>query len=202
MIAAVHEALAPLGLSVARIVLQPDPFDCLLWPGAESQIRCQPATIPGTAMHGWVTFTGSDKVAAVSLSFQVSAGSSPAPSPSWVATVAAFQVPPAGFVMPAASTPSLTPSPSVMVDCGPLAPDRCASAVAVAEGAFSPPHGPFTSVRMLAPSAVMTCPPSGGPEGAHICSLIAIISTADGSQTLGLVPGGQNGDWVPSNLVR
>ena len=42
MTAAVHAAVASLGLPVARIVLQPDPFDCLLWPGAASQVLCQP----------------------------------------------------------------------------------------------------------------------------------------------------------------
>ncbi len=70
MIAAVHTAVASLGLPVARIVLQPDPFDCLMWPGAESQVLCQPLTIPGTTMHGWVSFTGSNKVAAVEIEHQ------------------------------------------------------------------------------------------------------------------------------------
>jgi hypothetical protein len=56
--------------------------------------------ILGTTMHGWVSFTGSAKVAAVSLRLESWGGPSPAPSPTWVATIAAFQVPPAGWVMP------------------------------------------------------------------------------------------------------
>jgi hypothetical protein len=59
-----------------------------------------PLVMPGTTMHGWVSFTGSAKVAAVSLHLQPATGPSPAPSPMWVATIVAFQVPPAGWVMP------------------------------------------------------------------------------------------------------
>jgi hypothetical protein len=102
-IAAVRAVVAPLGLPVARMVLQPRPFGCGpdLWPGVTSPRICLGVLIiPGTAMHGWVSFTGSAKVAAVSLRLQSWDGPSPAPSPTWVATIAAFQVPPAGWVMP------------------------------------------------------------------------------------------------------
>ena len=102
-IAAVRAAVASLGLPIARIVLQPRPFDCgpYLWPGVGSPMVCfGPMIIAGSAMHGWVSFMGSTKVAAVWLVRQPPSGSSPAPSPMWVATIAAFQVPPAGWVMP------------------------------------------------------------------------------------------------------
>jgi hypothetical protein len=102
-IAAVRAVVAPLGLPVARMVLQPRPFACGrdLWPGVESPMVCFGVlVIAGTTMHGWVSFTGSAKVAAVSLRLQPATGPSPAPSPMWVATIVAFQVPPAGWVMP------------------------------------------------------------------------------------------------------
>ena len=101
-IAAVHSVIAPLGLPIARIVLQPQPFDCGdLWPGVGSPVICfGHLVMPGTTMHGWVSFTESAKIAAVSLQLQPATGPSPAPSPMWVATIAAFQVPPAGWVMP------------------------------------------------------------------------------------------------------
>jgi len=102
-IAAVRAIVAPLGLPVARTVLQPRPFGCGpdLWPGVTSPDVCFGVlVISGTTMHGWVSFTGAAKVAAVSLRLQPATGPSPAPSPMWVATIAAFQVPPAGWVMP------------------------------------------------------------------------------------------------------
>ena len=101
-IAAVRAVVAPLGLPVARMVLQPRPFDCGdLWPGIGSPMICAGVVvIPGTTMHGWVTFVGSDKVAAVSLRLQGATDPSPPPSPVWVAQIVAFQVPPAGWAMP------------------------------------------------------------------------------------------------------
>lgn len=99
-IAAVRKAVAPLGLPIASLVLQPG-FFCGLWPNAASPAICfGPLYVPGSAMHGWVTFLGSDKVAAVSVRLRGALDASPPPSPSWVATTVAFQVPPAGWVMP------------------------------------------------------------------------------------------------------
>lgn len=99
-IAAVHEAVVRLGLPIVRLVLQPGLF-CGLWPNVASPAICfGPAYRPGTAMYGWVRFTGSDKVAAVSVRLQGALDPSPPPSPLWVATIEAFQVPPAGWVMP------------------------------------------------------------------------------------------------------
>jgi hypothetical protein len=99
-IAAVHEAVVPLGLAITRLVVQPG-FFCGLWPSVSSPAVCfGPIYAPGTAMHGWVSFTGSDKVAAVSVRLQGALEPSPPPSPLWVATIEALQVPPAGWVMP------------------------------------------------------------------------------------------------------
>jgi hypothetical protein len=102
MITAVHMVVASLDLPIARLVLQPDPFRCGdLWPGVQSPPICfGPFVMPGTQMHGWVSFRGSDKVAAVSLRLQGLGELTPPPQPSWIATIAAFQVPPAGWVMP------------------------------------------------------------------------------------------------------
>ena len=101
-IAAVRAVIEPLGRPIARIVLQPQPFECGdLWPGVGSPAICfGPLVLPGTTMHGWVSFVGSPKVAAVSLRLQPATGPSPVPSSMWVATIAAFEVPPAGWVMP------------------------------------------------------------------------------------------------------
>jgi len=68
-IAAVRALVAPLGLPIVAIFIQPGTFDCgQLWPGVSSEILCPgPYTLPGTAMHGWVSFVGSAKVAAVYL---------------------------------------------------------------------------------------------------------------------------------------
>jgi hypothetical protein len=52
-------------------------------------------------MHGWVSFSGTDKVAAVALARDVSLGGAiPSPVPPWTARVVAFVVPPAGWSMP------------------------------------------------------------------------------------------------------
>jgi hypothetical protein len=100
-IAAVRAVVAPLGLPVARMVLQPQPFDCGdLWPVGSPAVCPGPFVITGTTMHGWVTFVGSDKVAAVSLRLQGAMDPSPPPSPMWIATMEAFEVPPAGWMMP------------------------------------------------------------------------------------------------------
>ena len=50
-------------------------------------------------MHGWVSFSGTDKVAAVFLRRFLVTGASPSPAPPWNATLSAFIVPPAGWSM-------------------------------------------------------------------------------------------------------
>ncbi len=99
-IAAVRAVVAPLGLPVARMVLQPDPFCGGPWPVGSPPVCFGVMVILGTTMHGWVIFTGSDKVAAVSLRLQGAMDPSPPPSPMWIATMEAFEVPPAGWMMP------------------------------------------------------------------------------------------------------
>lgn len=99
-------------------------------------------------------------------------------------------------------TPTATPesSPTTTIDCGPLAPDLCTGAVTVAEGSFPATHQPFISVQIESPTPTMTCPPSGGPPGSHLCGVIATVTTADGAVAAGLVR--TDDGWVWSNLIR
>jgi hypothetical protein len=57
---------------------------------------------PSWSMHGWVRFSGTDKVAAVGLRRDVVPANAarPSPVPPWIASVAAFAVPPTGWSMP------------------------------------------------------------------------------------------------------
>lgn len=93
-IAAVRVVVASLGLPIARMHIEPGPFLCGdLWPGVGSPIICAGTpVIPGTSMHGWVTFVGTDKVAAAEVHR--------VPSHPWTPALRAFVVPPAGWVMP------------------------------------------------------------------------------------------------------
>ncbi len=99
-LAAVEAVVAPLGLPVTQVRIQPGPFQCsVLWPGAESPVVCfGPIIVPGASMHGWVGFSGTAKVAAVGLSRTPPHGSTPGGP--WKASVAAFTVPPDGWAMP------------------------------------------------------------------------------------------------------
>lgn len=99
-LAAVEAAVAPLALPVTRIYIQPGIFWCgVLWPGLQSTPVCAgPLIVPGARMHGWVAFAGTAKVAAVGLSRTPPHGSTPGGP--WKAGVAAFTVPPDGWVMP------------------------------------------------------------------------------------------------------
>jgi len=89
--------------SIARIRIDPDPFQCGdLWPGVGSPPLCfGPMILPGRAMHGWASFVGTDKVAAIALGRSAigpySVGASFGP---WQGSLEAFVVPPAGWVMP------------------------------------------------------------------------------------------------------
>jgi hypothetical protein len=57
--------------------------------------------LPGRWMHGWVSFFGTDKVAAVSLALDLPvSGAIPSAVPPWKADVVAFAIPPAGWSMP------------------------------------------------------------------------------------------------------
>jgi hypothetical protein len=100
---AIRAIVARLDFPIARIYVEPGPFICgdYLWPGVTSPPICfGPIIIPGTMMHGWSSFEGTDKVAAVELRRGVPPRASPPVVPPWRATVVAFVVPPTGWVMP------------------------------------------------------------------------------------------------------
>lgn len=103
-IAAVRALVAPLGLLIVAIYLEPGPFPCgpTLWPvpGSPPPVCLGIVVVPGTSMHGWVSFVGSPKVAAVYLHRSLPEKSATsAPTPPWQASLSAFVVPPAGWVM-------------------------------------------------------------------------------------------------------
>lgn len=102
-VAAVRAIVEPLGFPIARIYIEPGPFTCGndLWPGVKSPPVCFGAiVIPGTRMRSWVSFVGTDKVAAVALNRQVPGRASPSTVPPWTGVLEDFVVPPAGWVMP------------------------------------------------------------------------------------------------------
>jgi len=97
------EAVAARLGSIARIRVDPDPFECGdLWPGVGSPPICFGVVIlPGLAMHGWASFVGTDKVAAIALRrSSIGPYSVGAPFGPWQGSLEAFVVPPAGWVMP------------------------------------------------------------------------------------------------------
>lgn len=114
----------------------------------------------------------------------------------WAAGACRLEIQPAGSPSPAVSTPS----PAVSVECGPLDSDLCQKAVAVAEGTLPAGAPRIVAVRIEAPSALMTCPPSGGPPGSHSCGVMAIVATTTGDMVVGLVRSGDS--WMWSNLMR
>jgi hypothetical protein len=102
-LAAVRAIVEPLGFPMARIYIEPGPFACGndVWPGVTSPPICYgPIIFPGTTMHGWTAFQGTDKVAAVALSRQLPGGASPSIVPPWRAVLKDFAKPPTGWVMP------------------------------------------------------------------------------------------------------
>jgi hypothetical protein len=103
-ILAVELAVAPVRLPIQRIVIEPGPFYCdVLWPGVGSPSLCYGVMVrPGQFMHAWASFVGSEKVAAVALGLDLpdDLAAPGATRPPWNATLAAIEVPPAGWVMP------------------------------------------------------------------------------------------------------
>jgi hypothetical protein len=102
-IVAVELAVAPVRLAIRRVVIEPGPFYCNdVWPGAGSEAACYgPFVRPGQYMHAWVTFNGSDEVAAVMLGRDFPAEqASPEPTVGpWSATLVTVEVPPDNWVM-------------------------------------------------------------------------------------------------------
>ena len=97
------EAVAARLGTIARVRIEPGYFDCGgdIWPGAGSPPACFGVLrLPGSAMHGWANFEGSDEVAAITLT-RTLIGQLPTTSfGPWQGHVEAFVVPPVGWVMP------------------------------------------------------------------------------------------------------
>jgi hypothetical protein len=92
--AAIETAVAPLGLPVDSITVLPDDFPCRL-PFTSSAARCPalPDVPPPPSLNGvYVTFVGTDKVAALTIT---RASNGP-----MVAQLVDFEVPPAGWAVP------------------------------------------------------------------------------------------------------
>jgi hypothetical protein len=100
-IAAIRAVVAPLRLTIARLRIEPGPFECGdLWPGVGTPPACRPPVIPGRDMHGWVSFVGTDRVAAVALVRQLPDGALASTPGPWQATLLELEDPPGGWVMP------------------------------------------------------------------------------------------------------
>lgn len=101
---AIEQAVRPVGLEILREVVQPGPFYCdVIWPGVQTPVTCFGAMVrPGQYMHAWVSFRGSDQVAAVMLGLDLpdNLDQPGVTRPPWAATLVAVEVPPAGWVMP------------------------------------------------------------------------------------------------------
>lgn len=103
-ILAVELAVAPVRLPIERILIQPGPFFCdVLWPGVQTIPACRGgyAAQPGQFMHGWVSFTGSQKVAVVMLGLDLPepVRATGAARPPWHTTLVTVEIPPTGWVM-------------------------------------------------------------------------------------------------------
>jgi hypothetical protein len=97
-------------------------------------------------------------------------------------------------------SPAQATGPAIPIVCGPLAADSCATAVAIAERTLPGSDRPVTSVRIEPPTALMTCPPSGGLPGSRVCDVMVSLVTAEGEVVVALVRSGDG--WFPSNLIR
>jgi hypothetical protein len=101
-IAAVRGAVAKLGYPILELVVRPGPFECgIIWPGVQSGPVCfGPIVIPGRAMSAWVSFSGTNRVAVVSLWRDLPTTVPIAIQSPWTATLVDFAVPPDGWTMP------------------------------------------------------------------------------------------------------
>ncbi len=102
---AIDEVKHPSGAPVARIYIEPDSATCNQpWPGFGTPRVCVVTTDvlpPGTHMHGWVSFVGNADVAAIELIRRYPENGAPdGTTPPWNLVTLAFEVPPAGWVMP------------------------------------------------------------------------------------------------------
>jgi hypothetical protein len=105
---------------------------------------------------------------------------------------------PSVTALPTAATPS--PSPAIVVDCGPLGAADCAKAVAVLEGTVVG-NRLFSSIRIQSPTPTMTCPPGGGPPpGVHDCDVVAVVATVGGGIAVSLRRQGDT--WLCTCSIR
>ena len=104
---------------------------------------------------------------------------------------------PTGSLPPAASA---GPGSSPSVDCGPLAGDSCSKAVVAAVTTFTEASLAISAIRIVTPSALMTCPPSGGPAGSAICDVLVVFTIPEGEVAVALVR--TSGGWIRSDLIR
>lgn len=95
---------------------------------------------------------------------------------------------------------SAAPGSSPSVDCGPLSGDSCSKAVVAAATSFTDASPAILAIRIVTPSALMTCPPSGGLAGSAICEVLVVFTSADGEVAVALVR--TSGGWIRSDLIR
>ena len=101
---------------------------------------------------------------------------------------------------PAVDVPP-SPSASVALDCGPLAAASCAKAVAAALSVLPATHPPVLTVRVELPTALMTCPPGGGPAPrGTTCTLLVALTTSAGQSLVPLIAT-TDGGWFPTQLM-
>jgi hypothetical protein len=100
----VQEAIASARLTAQRVVILPGPLFCdVIWEGYGSPAACFGFDArPGQYMHAYISFADSPKVAVVMLGLDLpDDDNAPAATrPPWLATLVAFDVPPADWVMP------------------------------------------------------------------------------------------------------
>lgn len=95
------EAIAERLGKIARMRIEPRDFTCGdPWPGVSYPTCIGVFVLSGSAMHGWASFVGTDKVAAIALS-RSPIGQVPSTSfGPWQGRLDVFVVPPVGWVMP------------------------------------------------------------------------------------------------------
>lgn len=95
---------------------------------------------------------------------------------------------------------SAGPGSSPSVDCGPLSGDSCSEAIAAAQTTFADASPAIQAIRIVTPSPQMTCPPSGGPPGSAICTVLVVFTSPEGELAVALVR--TSDGWAPSNSIR
>ena len=190
-IAAALAAVAAGANAPSRLYLEPGNFECGEFWGRPTTC-VESAMPPGVAMHGWITFAGTDKVVVIRL--VRSQPTADDPEPAWSARVWAYEVPPAGWSMPGA------PATPYGLDCGPLAatPDLCALAAATALELLSLAPKDVIAVRIAEP-ATATC---GAAGPCRRPTVIVTATLASGAQTSGVGLVRTESGWVGLSQIR